>query len=424
MPDAYGRTREEGGFTNPFYALSGNSCVSGPYGSDDPTRALTNVLVGEHKKMTDVVIRDFHKRSAAGEVFMNPLSSTVETSQFAGQDFSVKKKSSSTCWSSHVVTDGAAMHLDETSQMAGFLPSYHMQVSLDEDSLRKFAGTEALGNVNAPVFESHVFFAELRETVSMIRAPFEGYYSWLKKMERLGRKHRKTGKLRGNPVTVYNFISNQWLQYRYGILPVCADAEAAMEALNTLETKPGVRKTARGYKSYRDSVSSTEYGDLWYGVLDATRVSKTTRELSVRAGILYELDTRNVWGRSWSDVPGAVWEAVPFSFVADWWTNVGDYLRAITPKVGVKELCSWTTITDQRETLTTCSSSDGTLGSWIVVSYPSSTNRLLTRQKNRIPGLTVGLAASPFTQAFRGDVGLDRCTDLVALTTQVLRRFV
>lgn len=424
MTNSYGRRREEGEFLPLMYALSGHSCVSGSYGSDDPTRSAGFEWQGEERWMYDVVQRGYHRRSQRGEVIFNPMQSQKEFRFGTGADFEVKKKSNSTCWSRHKVTNGAAMHLDEsTYAMAGFAPiNHHQIVDLDEDSLRKIAGTQALADVNSPIFESHVFFAELRETLGMLRAPYEGYYAWLKKMERTARRKRGRKRRLEVPITLYQFISNQWLQYRYGILPVCADAEAALEALNTLEAKPGVRKTARGYQQYGGDVSNTSYSTIWYGTLDATRVEKTTRYLSCRAGILYELDSRNVWGRSWSDVPGAVWEAVPFSFVVDWWANVGDYLRAITPKVGVKELSSWTVLIDQLTTTLQCTATRSSVSpEWVYESIPSSTQVVTTTRKTRIPGINVGLAMSPFTEAFTGDVGLDRLTDLTALTAQILR---
>jgi hypothetical protein len=45
-----------------------------------------------------------------------------------------------------------------------------------------------------------------------------------------------------------------------------------------------------------------------------------------------------------SNLPSSIWEAIPFSFVADWVINLGDWIRAVTPKAGVKILATGVTV--------------------------------------------------------------------------------
>jgi hypothetical protein len=50
----------------------------------------------------------------------------------------------------------------------------------------------------------------------------------------------------------------------------------------------------------------------------------------------------------WTEVPLAAWELVPFSFVVDWIVNVGDWLEAVQPKVGVRTLAEGITVKSER----------------------------------------------------------------------------
>jgi hypothetical protein len=43
------------------------------------------------------------------------------------------------------------------------------------------------------------------------------------------------------------------------------------------------------------------------------------------------------------DIPVTVWELVPWSFVVDWFVNVGDWIQAVTPNPSVTVKGSWTT---------------------------------------------------------------------------------
>jgi hypothetical protein len=50
------------------------------------------------------------------------------------------------------------------------------------------------------------------------------------------------------------------------------------------------------------------------------------------------------------DFPATLWELMPWSFVADWFVNVGSWLRVVSPIPGLNILGSWSTIIDERTT--------------------------------------------------------------------------
>jgi hypothetical protein len=42
-----------------------------------------------------------------------------------------------------------------------------------------------------------------------------------------------------------------------------------------------------------------------------------------------------------------MWELTPFSFIADWFFNIGQTISSWTPNPGVKELASWVTTVEE-----------------------------------------------------------------------------
>jgi hypothetical protein len=77
-----------------------------------------------------------------------------------------------------------------------------------------------------------------------------------------------------------------------------------------------------------------------YGIANVIINYTTTDEVTVRARTLDEVDfsVANNIGFSVKGLTSLPWELVPYSFVADWFVNVGDYIRALTPVPGLKLL--------------------------------------------------------------------------------------
>jgi hypothetical protein len=132
------------------------------------------------------------------------------------------------------------------------------------------------------------------------------------------------------------------------------DAQGTIGALTQTAADFASRLTFRGKTVYSDSdfvstpyvktYTSTYFGDRRYGY---TLEESWQHLVNVRAGVLTQLEqynALNTWGllqpvESW-------WELVPFSFVIDWFINVGDTLASWTPHYGLKALASWYTVED------------------------------------------------------------------------------
>jgi hypothetical protein len=206
------------------------------------------------------------------------------------------------------------------------------------------------------------------------------------------------------------------------VLPLVYDINDAIAAVESLKVPRPERFTARG-RAF-DFESSTNEQIQGNGVYTAQRSVYTGREVDVRSGILYEnTGTLDTFGVSLSQIPVAAWEVIPFSFVADWLVNVGSLVSALTPKVGVTVLSSWTVVKDSQNTSSYASLKSVVPGPTLYeISNPGLvTEQLVTTTKTRTPTHSVGFAYHP--QPFYGDLGKKRIADSIALANGILKQY-
>lgn len=119
-------------------------------------------------------------------------------------------------------------------------------------------------------------------------------------------------------------FSQKWLEYRYGWMPLIYDMEDAVKALSMAENK-----MARGRATYSETGSVTE---VWTASSTATRSDWSevlTFERVHRGWAAAEFDIMS--SRFGLDPIRTAWELVPFSFVMDWFVQVGDFIEATSP---------------------------------------------------------------------------------------------
>lgn len=139
--------------------------------------------------------------------------------------------------------------------------------------------------------------------------------------------------------------SQLWLEYRYGWSPMVYDIIDQLKAVsapefrahltrNTLRTARGTASRMYGAITPRTAVA----GGLTYTGETRSEITYTTRayvhyKSTVAGSFLERLNDFGLF-----DIPEATWELVPFSFIVDWFVPVGDWLKALTPKIGVEIL--------------------------------------------------------------------------------------
>lgn len=371
--------------------------------------------VGEEETMHDVVIPGFHRRSAKGEIFINPMHS-----------FKKKRELSLGAFSYYVAKDEEDCDYSQSYSQAPHTinvlgaPVTHLQVGEPSvAALRRTASTQAKANIDDSTIDGLVFLGELRETIGYLRDPLSSFNKFLSGV-------RKTKNRKGYVGPTAGFLSDNWLSYRYAMRPLASDIVNGMDAiLDTVDGFDPDRRTARGYASSSGSLSDS---GLIGGEpsVETTYDTTSTHDVSVRAGILYEYSrSPDTWGMAAHQLPIAAWELIPFSFVADWFVNIGPWIEAITPVAGVRELGSWTTVRRVRETVRTSYRSFGgyTSGGGLtrerhITADNQTVETYSTTSTTRSPGLDVGLTfkVSPLA----GDIGKARILDLAALGKQIL----
>lgn len=327
---------------------------------------VVNVKARESSRdCNDIVTPGFQQLVAKGVIVNNPLS-TVETvyGPFGDTGFEAHR------------TDGSGLHKWSCDKDLAAItwgdqnPIMRLQ-RISQDNLVRLSQTQALAGVQTPTFESFVALAELKETLGMLLRPKRALLALLEKSQReytrdlrrygnqinRAMKHRthsgrrkaldqikRTGGKRTEPITNLEFIPDMVLAYNLGWKPLMMDIDAILQEIPALEHEE--RRTSRATKS--DSVKWSETKKLTHPSGNSGTFRFDYEETCVvRSGIMYA-DGFNVsqhFGTRLRDVPSAVWEALPFSFLADYAVNVGDYIKSLTSSAAQTALAYFTKVT-------------------------------------------------------------------------------
>lgn len=233
------------------------------------------------------------------------------------------------------------------------IPSENMPMSLDWDYYdgllhdyqgeRDIALAKAWANVNISEIQALASLGELPETVHWMKSLVLRMISILRSFTQK-RLLINASKMLRSGKSVIDAMSEMWLEFRYAIRPLIFEMDQARKAWNHILDK-ALRQTARGFSRISPSIDTSTYG-VAIGAASGIVSRVHTVEANFRAGVLFSVDTdigkiQSVWG---IDHPiEAIWELVPFSFIVDWFFNVGNVLASFTPNPGLHPLASWIT---------------------------------------------------------------------------------
>jgi hypothetical protein len=207
---------------------------------------------------------------------------------------------------------------------------------------------------------------------------------------------------RGNLVAVRDALgvnsskggSNNWLEYKYGWMPVLQDIHGAAKTLADIQYKPRNHVFHSRVKSQdlwrRDGMN----GPIRYEAKAWCRVRVNTPSLSLgnKIGALNPLTV--------------AWELIPFSFVADWFVNIGDCIAEATAFAGL-------TILDGGSLRTS-----DTVGVCIEQNPSPFTTPLQTSFKQRRAIREPGVQTMPRLQIKSKPLNLEKITTAAALLRQ------
>lgn len=194
--------------------------------------------------------------------------------------------------------------------------------------------------------QGQVVLGELRKTIQLIRNPLKAFESATRAYAEAVR-----GRSRGlSPRLIPKMLASEYLSYTYGVIPILHDIKGAYEACIRLRDLPNLVKVRAVHVEERQASSSASNASF-YSVshhreaVDYIRVtSKIVGAVKVQSvGPVPPL--MEVSGFTLRDFIPSVYELIPYSFLVDYVTNVGDVLNALSFAQADLAWHSWSTVT-------------------------------------------------------------------------------
>jgi hypothetical protein len=389
-PPSKPRYRSTGGFTNQVGTFTSidETCSSGTVvnSSYEPTAGCS----GSFTETWDMVTPNFSKRQRAGELITNPFRSLKETQSCSGQ-YGRATATANSCGApvKHWTIDLGGPQAWGRCRAGSTQPNWNIprmpMVTLlsasDIDAAIAVASTKAWEKSNEHSASILVDAAEFTKTIQLLRDPIQSTSALIRKINS-GRRGVKGIKVSD----VVDYTSSMWLQYRYGIRPLVSSVQGVVKALDSLHSRK--RHTIRS--SYPDlrTASTVSVNDSVGSPINFIGQEQYTDELLIRTGLVIEedLSLSQSLGVDASGMLALPWELVPFSFVADWFSNVNDYLGALVPYLTKSPLSSWVT-THRRTTRTFNVLSSGAVAGWTLTRSVQESRSAIFEEKTRTVGL-------------------------------------
>jgi hypothetical protein len=215
------------------------------------------------------------------------------------------------------------------------------------------------------------FIAELRDTIRGIRNPAKAIRRGIDDYAQAARRNaRRANGGRSVPRNPNDFrrlsdrrqgairraISGTWLEHSFGWIPLANDiGDAIVSGIRLSRRTPRARFSGRGLEETDPDLATVQVSDT--DTLIKWQVS-TYHSESVRiyGAVKLELATpatsaQEEFGLATKDFLPAVWEAIPYSFLVDYFTNIGDIVNALSfPKIDT----AWVSRTFKNSSIRDC----------------------------------------------------------------------
>lgn len=349
------------------------------YSAGAPGKAGTN---GTSRFMGDYVVPRYHARKRAGEKFFNALdsetlevsdsASSMSTESIADACPGVKSKARDVGMLTAVFTPRAA-----SNSKGDKFPLMQEVISQEDiDRLRVAVSTEVLSKRGTESTQTWESVAEYRQTLSMLSDPAGRVKDLAGRILSSAERSRTSRQL-------LKEVSDGYLMYRYGILPLMRDMQNIAESLAKGSGSNSEEKTTRAFgelkasRSFSGTTVTGAYTGHWQCHVDDF---VTVRGMSLDRG---NISFANALGLSSKGLLMLPLQLTSYSFVADWFTNLSSYVQASLPTLGWIPLGN--ALVTKRVTSTLYTLDNVTINSTSVrmVTVPSGTSQIIRRSTTR-----------------------------------------
>lgn len=181
---------------------------------------------------------------------------------------------------------------------------------------------------NLQTYDLLTELSEIKETAAMIMSILKSVRHPLQSFRDFSKSIRRRGDL--SPKKMNEAINQKWMEYRYAIMPAYYSIR---DIAKLAEERNNVYKTSRSSRKFSYTVES-DIDRSQKGMFLYTRKQVNVR-LSAVGKASYdigELQLRLLDQIGLNPFVTA-WELVPFSFVIDWFANIGDWVLAQTSSI-------------------------------------------------------------------------------------------
>lgn len=287
--------------------------------------------------VTDTVTRganypDWRERIARGDSATTGQYGTKYSYSFARLSYSQEMKPTSPYYASL----GCTSRVQASGQNLGSLPT---------GSVSTIAASEAERSARSALLRSLTqaqtawrgsnFIAEFAETVKLLRSPLEGIHksTWkmIRKVDSMKRLFRR------DPRRYAQLLGNTWLTWSWGVKPLLNDVAELGQAIqnmsNDLSSRDMLPIRGNGVAPVTQSVLFTGWSVpyLPFAVYDAfNRTESSVRyKGAVRATPPGFQAVLQNFGFTPEDILPAVWEAIPWSALVDYFINVNEKIESL-----------------------------------------------------------------------------------------------
>lgn len=195
-------------------------------------------------------------------------------------------------------------------------------------------------------FESGTFLGEVRESLSMIRSPgkslrkgVDSYVVSARKRARRASSHNGRRNPR-NSRSVGQALSDTWLEYAFGWRPLISDVKSGAAAFARLAANPVEYQTftvTRGAE--QDLITQLLAAPQSVLLMNQMRYWFSTQRYYGQISVRYKGEVRvrvespavfreDVLGFTWENFAPTAWELIPYSFLVDYFSNIGEVISA------------------------------------------------------------------------------------------------